>query len=111
MATPTPFEEANFTWKGWPADGERDEVSDLPAYRNQDLTISCWRMSWRERLRILFTGRSWLHVYGPQPPIYVGSDYPFERPGYVGGILSLAGDTVRRALVFLNSALRLRSRA
>ena len=32
----------------------------LPAYSNDQETISLWALTWRERLRILFTGRLWL---------------------------------------------------
>ena len=32
----------------------------LPAYTNERETISCWALSWRERFRVLWTGRLWL---------------------------------------------------
>ena len=32
----------------------------LPAYSNERETISCWRLTWRERLTILWRGRFWL---------------------------------------------------
>ena len=32
----------------------------LPAYSDARETISCWRLSWPERLIILCTGRLWL---------------------------------------------------
>lgn len=32
----------------------------LPAYVNDEETISCWKLTWRERLRVLFTGQLWL---------------------------------------------------
>ena len=77
MAEPTRFPEVNASWQGWPKSAERDEVGDLPAYRMNDLTISCWQMGWRERIRAFLTGKVWLHVYGRQPPVYVGGDDPF----------------------------------
>ena len=79
MGAPVPFPEANFTWRGWPADDERNEVGDLPSFKDGNQTISCWRLTWRERLRALFTGRVWLSVQGQQPPVYVTGDYPFEK--------------------------------
>lgn len=32
----------------------------LPAYTNERETISCWSLTWRERLRVLWSGRLWL---------------------------------------------------
>ena len=80
MSAPVEFRGSNFVWKGWPADEKREEVLDLPAYRADHQTISCWRMTWRERLTVLFTGRVWLHVVGHQPPVYVGGRDPFSAP-------------------------------
>jgi hypothetical protein len=34
-------------------------------------SVSCWQMTWRERLAALFFGRVWLFVYfgASQPPV------------------------------------------
>lgn len=32
----------------------------LPAYTDEQETVSLWQLTWRERLRVLFTGRLWL---------------------------------------------------
>jgi hypothetical protein len=46
----------------------------LPAYSNDTETITCWRLTWLERLRVLWSGRMWLRQlnYGsplqPQAP-------------------------------------------
>ena len=32
----------------------------LPAYVNEQETISCWELTWRERLTVLFKGKLWL---------------------------------------------------
>lgn len=32
----------------------------LPAYTNERETISCWRLTWHERVRVLWTGKLWL---------------------------------------------------
>jgi hypothetical protein len=32
----------------------------LPTYTNEKETISLWKLTWKERLHILFTGRLWL---------------------------------------------------
>ena len=55
----------------------------LPAYINEHETISCWRLSWRERWRVLWSGRLWLRQmnYGaplqPQAPCV---ESPFAVP-------------------------------
>lgn len=78
MGKPIQFPEQNFVWKGWPADDTREEVNDLPAYRHGDgETISCWRLSWRERVLIFLTGLTWLRVQGEHPPVNVDGQTPF----------------------------------
>jgi hypothetical protein len=42
---------------------DQPEYIPLPAYRFKDdregRIVCCWRLTWRERLRLLFTGRIW----------------------------------------------------
>lgn len=38
----------------------QDEYQSLPAYMDDCVTTSCWQLSFRERLTVLFTGRIWL---------------------------------------------------
>jgi len=39
------------------------EYLPLPAHRTDDgLVISCWKLSWYERFKIIFTGKVWLSV-------------------------------------------------
>ena len=60
------------------------EYLPLPVYQTLDgkVMISCWRLSWWERLKVLWTGRLWLRqmVFGgllqPQLPEV---DCPFIR--------------------------------
>ena len=46
-------------------------VDPLPIFTNGEQCVSCWQMSWRERLSALFIGRVWLAVLsgGSQPPV------------------------------------------
>ena len=48
-----------------------EECGPLPVCTDGDVCISCWQMSWRERLAALLCGRIWLWVYtgGTQPPV------------------------------------------
>ena len=89
MAEPIRFPEANFVWKGWEADETRDEVLDLHSYKDESQTISCWKMTFKERLKVLFSGNVWLHVIGHQPPVAVTADLPFKRVnGREGGFVN-----------------------
>lgn len=56
--TPIQFPEANVTFAK-----DQPEYMPLPAFKNdspQGEVISCWQLSFRERLRILFTGKLWV---------------------------------------------------
>jgi hypothetical protein len=68
MALPIQFPEANSTLGGGPAAryGTSDDVLDLAVYKDGQRIISCWRLSWRERLSALLFGRAWLHVWSGQ---------------------------------------------
>ena len=79
MGKPIDFPESNTVWRGWPEDGNHAAVLDLPAWRGNNFSISCWRLSWRERLRVLFTGRAWLRVAAKQhPPVHISGLNPFD---------------------------------
>lgn len=41
---------------------------------------SCWRLSLRQRLRLLLTGKVWLVVVGMQPPVSLYSKRPYGVP-------------------------------
>jgi hypothetical protein len=80
---PTLFPESNGTLGGGPAAkyGTEDDVVDLPVHRDGQQIISCWRLSWRERVQLLVTGRVWLLVFSgsTHPPVSVVANAPFER--------------------------------
>lgn len=40
--------------------GNQPEYLDLPAVLTDDQYISCWQLTWKERLILLLTGRLWL---------------------------------------------------
>ena len=55
----------------------------LPCYQNERETISCWRLTWRERLRLIFGVPLWLRQcnFGqPLQPQKPTLDRPFEVP-------------------------------
>jgi len=54
---------------------DQPEYLPLPAYRYPDdiegKIVCCWKLTWRERLRLLFTGKVWHQVMtfnGPLQP-------------------------------------------
>ena len=82
MGTPVDFPQSNNVWRGWDGTEDRAQVLDLPVYRDWNESISCWKLTWRERLAVLLTGRVWFHVLRDvHPPIYAGGNTPFhDRP-------------------------------
>ena len=52
---PIEFSEQNIVWAK-----DQKPYLPLPAFTNERETISCWRLTWRERLKLLVTGRLWL---------------------------------------------------
>ena len=75
---PIKFKESNCVY----AEHQPDYLP-LPAFKDIDgLVISCWELSWRERLKLLFTGKMWLRILtfnGPLQPIIPEVDTPFEK--------------------------------
>lgn len=59
------------------------EYQTLPAYVDEQQTISCWHLTWRERFKLLWRGVLWLrqlnfgHPLQPQLPEV---DRPFIDP-------------------------------
>lgn len=73
---PTDFKGSNVVFAK-----DQPEYQPLPAFidaEDRDGTVvMCWKMTFWERLRILFTGRIWISVLtfrSPLQPIYVAAD-------------------------------------
>lgn len=74
---PTNFKQANRTYNPPPgmANCEPLRTCDTGQY-----IVSCWRMTWRERLRVLITGKVWLCVFGRgQPPVFLDVESPCDK--------------------------------
>ena len=75
--TPIEFPQQTIVWAK-----DQPPYLPLPAYTDARETISCWRLTWRERLKILFFGRLWLrqmnfgNALQPQEPCV---DTPFSE--------------------------------
>ena len=70
---PVNFKQSNGSLLGGPKetyDTELD-VGDLPVCRTGNEVISCWELTWKERLIVLFLGQVWLRVHTQEshPPL------------------------------------------
>jgi hypothetical protein len=89
MARPVDFPGSNIVFAK-----DQPQYLPLPAYLSNDhegRVTSCWALSVRERLRLLFTGRVWLTVWTFQArlqPQRLGVDRP---SGCVRGVDGAAG--------------------
>jgi hypothetical protein len=67
---PIQFPEANATLAKPPGMTD-EECGPLPVFNDGQQSISCWKMTWRERLSALVFGKVWLYVISghTQPPV------------------------------------------
>jgi len=78
MMKPIEFPEQTIVWAK-----DQPPYLPLPAYTDEQETISCWRLTWRERLTVLLRGRLWLcqmnfgSALQPQAPTV---ESPFQPP-------------------------------
>lgn len=78
-ARPIKFPQVNFTYTK-PAEMTKEECGDLPCFRSENRTISCWEFSWRDRLRFLWTGKMWLMLISSgHPPVCLTPDDLFTK--------------------------------
>lgn len=81
MATPIEFpEQTDIIAK------DQKEYLPLPAHVNRESdwreVTSCWKLTWYERILILFTGRVWSTLMtfgGPVQPQIIRIESPFNR--------------------------------
>lgn len=48
---------------------DQPEYQPLPVWRDRTVTISCWSLSWSERLRLFWTGQLWLSQLNFNQPL------------------------------------------
>ena len=62
---------------------DQPQYLPLPALVTEDRqVISCWGLTWRERLQVLFTGRVWLTISTYNSPLQP-QRMSVERPFYI----------------------------
>jgi len=72
---PIEFPEHNHVW----AKNQKPYLP-LPAFVNERETISCWKLTWLERIKVLLFGKLWLRQVNfsePLQPQYPCIDRPF----------------------------------
>jgi hypothetical protein len=64
-----------------PPNMTKEECGELAILQINDECISCWRMSFWERIKNLFTGKVWIGILSgtTQPPIYLTTKQPFKH--------------------------------
>lgn len=64
-----------------PSTMTENECSSLPVWSDGKQCVSCWKPSFIERLKILFTGKVWIGVLSgnTQPPIFISGEYVFAK--------------------------------
>jgi len=64
---------------GKPSSMTKEECGDLPVFTDEEKCISKWKLSWKERVLVLFKGFVWVWVFtgSTQPPISISTKYPF----------------------------------
>ena len=75
---PVAFKEQNTVFAE-----NQPEYIPLPAYRDEiGEVISCWELTWKERLYLFYTGRLWVRILTfnkPLQPMVLQTDCPFLR--------------------------------
>lgn len=76
--TPKTFKQHNIVYAK-----DQPEYVPLPAHvSDEGIATFCWRLSWRERMRILFTGEIWHQVMTfrqPLQPHKLTCETPFKQ--------------------------------
>lgn len=76
---PVHFNQAN---KILTAPPDSDGVLPLPVHTDGTQCLSCWSLTWRERVAVLWHGRVWLcTLTGPtQPPVWLAASKQVPIP-------------------------------
>lgn len=74
---PIAFPGHNYVYKA--PEGLGDKIGDLPVHRTGAQHTTCWQLHWKDRIRILFTGRIWvLQLSHQMPPMSVQVANPLK---------------------------------
>lgn len=64
-----------------PSTMAESECQSLHVWNDGNQCVSCWKATFKERIKILFTGKVWLGVLSgkTQPPVFVTGERVFEK--------------------------------
>lgn len=61
---------------------DQPDVQTLPVFQGDGYFVSCWALTWPQRIKLLFTGRLWFWVLGSgHPPIRPDVEDPWSLEG------------------------------
>ena len=78
-------------FKGMNGTAAKDQppYQPLPMYRDDKYVVSCWKMSWRERAKALWTGQIWMNLlHSPDQlitPSLLDVDCPLSSGSSIAG--------------------------
>lgn len=60
--------------------GQEESVYDLPIHRSDQSVTSRWKLSWRERIKVLLLGHVYFSCWGhTHPPMVITVDWPYNE--------------------------------
>lgn len=77
---PIDFKESNFTLTK-PSNLTDEQCKSLRVCNTGEYIVSLWRLSFWERIKVLFVGRVWLLLWSTKtpPPVLLTINYPFFK--------------------------------
>lgn len=76
---PSAFPQANMILTK-PPDMSDEQCGSLQVHRSDGQFISCWSLTWRDMIRLLWTRRIWLWVLSDaHPPVAIQVESPFKK--------------------------------
>lgn len=68
---PVSFNNVNKILTGSGLGPEGNKIENLPIWTDNKVCVSCWKLTWKERVRLLWRGRVWVAVLSgdSQPPL------------------------------------------
>ena len=91
------------------------DCKPLPVWSDGKQCVSCWRPTFKERVRILFMGKVWLGVNAgySQPPVYLTGETSFVMPPFFARVrlwLEDGWDNIKEAAKAVRSAAKERDK-
>lgn len=77
---PTDFKQSTKVLQR-PSTMAESECQSLPVWSDGKQCVSCWKLSFKERIKVLFHGKVWLGVLSgkTQPPVFLSGESVFVK--------------------------------